>query len=301
MKVNCATNLEELRQEYVAIRKGTNSVNLGARSLDVLKRMLDDPNSVAVRSISELAAEFSISTSSLTRLAQKLGFPGFPGLQAIFRQDINERKHYYSEQVERYLYSADQTSDNGDLPLQRVVQSEWSNVMMTRESFDNEQFQKAVSLLVGSRNISILGLRSSHSLAFYFAYYMRMIREGVSVVDTTGSIMAESLVDCNAGDTLFAIGVSPYTRLTIEACRVAKKRGVNVVVLTDRRSSDLAYEADSLLLISAQKDFFFSSVTSGMLYLKAILSEMALRLGDKAIQRLRDHEAILHEMEIEVG
>lgn len=293
-------NLEQLRREYASILKASGRKKLGRRSLEVLKHMLNSPHSAAVRSISQLAADVGVSTSVITRMAQKLGYGGFPALQAVFRGHVNERTAYYSGQVERFLEQhANRPPDSEEHPLQRTVRTEWPNVIQSLELFDPVQYANAATLLEESENVYVMGLRSSYPVANFLAYYLKTIRRGVRLFDTHGNVLAEDLVDVGEGDLLFAISVHPYTRLTVDACRLAKERGAEVVALTDSQSSPLANEADNVLIISAASDSWFSSITAANLYVTTLLSELVARLGSDAVSRLRENELLLHGLGIE--
>lgn len=292
------SNVEQLRQLYMDITRGVGDVKIGGRSLDVLKKMLDAPGDTAVKSISVLAQEHGISTSSLTRLAQRLGYGGFPGLQDLFRQEMRGRKNYYSDQVNRFLLSTGKAASD-KRPLQHMVQSEWGNVMTTMEDCNPEQYAFVASLVSKAPRVAILGLRGSYTLAFYFGYYLRMIRDNVTIIDNGGNTLAESLADLAEDDLLFAISVKPYTKYTVDACRIARENGLHVVAMTDSVSSPLAYETDNLLVISSKGDFYFSPITSGVLYLEALLTNAVKILGDKAVEKLRNNERLLDRLGVE--
>lgn len=300
MTMSPPQNLEQLRREYASIIKVPGRKKLGRRSLAVLKHMLNSPHSAAVRSISQLAGDVGVSTSVITRMAQKLGFGGFPALQAIFRQHVNERTTYYSGQVERFLEKHENRSPDTDAqPFQRTVRSEWANVIQSLELFDPVQYTNAVELLEKSRNVYIMGLRSSYPMANFLSYYLKMLRSGVRLLDSLGNVVAEDIIDAGEGDLLFAISVHPYTRLTIDTCRLARNRGMEVVALTDSQSSPLANEAENVLIISADSESYLSSITAANLYVTTLLSELVARMGPVAVERLRDNELLLHELGIE--
>lgn len=294
-------NVEELRRLYMDISRGVGDVKIGGRSLQTLKKMLDAPGDTAVKSISMLAEEHGISTSSLTRLAQRLGYGGFPALQDIFRQEMRGRKNYYSDQVNRFLLTTGTTSPDvtGKQPLQHMVQSEWGNVMATMEECDATQYAQVAALVSRAPRVAVLGLRGSYTLAFYFGYYLRMIRDNVTIIDNGGNTLAEALADLDEGDLLFAISVKPYTKYTVDACRIAREQGLHVVAMTDSMASPLAYETDKLLVISSKGDFYFSPITSGVLYLEALLTDAVKILGDRAVDKLRNNERLLDRLGVE--
>lgn len=292
-------SLEELRQEYINISRGESNKRLGIRSIETLKKMLDEPNETAVMSISEIAQENGINTSSVTRLAQRLGFEGFPGLQAVFRQNLKHRSSFYSEQVKKFLQKGHLDDNSQGSLLRRIIQDEWSNVMLMLDSFDDDKFAAVIDLLVNAQKISILGLRSSYPLAYYFGFYLKLIRERVSTVGQAGHTLAEDLAALKTGDVLVAISLRPYTNDTIGAFRIARQHKVDTVAITDSLSSPLANETENFLITSIQGDYFFTPVTATIICIETILSEVVKHLGNQAVKRLSHTEYILDKLDIE--
>lgn len=271
------------------------------RNLAVLKRMLDEPHETATKSISEIAQENGINISSVTRLAQKLGFNGFPGLKNLFRQHVQQRKRFYSQQVRKFLEKGPDAADDESGLLQRVIQDEWSNVMLMADAFEELQLRRAVNLIINAREIHIIGLRSSYALAFYLSFYMKMIHSGVSLIGRAGHTLAEDLARLQSGDLLIAIGVNPYTRDTVEACRICREQNVDVFAITDSASSPLTNETENYLSVSIQGDYFFSPIAAAVICIETLLSELVNQLDDSVLHdRLSHAEKILDRMNVEI-
>ncbi len=294
------SNIEELRQLYIQIINGNHQIRLSSRNQSVLKRMLDAPAETATKSISELAQESNINISSITRLAQKLGFVGYPDLKNLFRQHLNQKKNFYSGQVEKHLQSGQSDSPRESHTLQHVIQDEWSNVMMMADKFDEKMFSKIIQLLSSAARIRVMGLRGSYPLAYYLSFYMNMIRDDVSLLGQAGHSWAEELASLKKGDLLVAIGFSPYTRDTVSACKIVENKNIDLVVVTDSNSSPLAIETDNFLLTSIQGDYFFSPIVAAMIIIEALLSELVKEIGSDSIQKLDRAETILNALNIEI-
>ncbi|CAB5097941.1 hypothetical protein D3OALGA1CA_1229 [Olavius algarvensis associated proteobacterium Delta 3] len=300
MAAQAPTSLEELRHLYIDIREGEHTTRLTDRNLAVLKRMLDEPNETAAKSISEIARENDINISSITRLAQKLGFDGFPGLKELFRSSLRQRKNFYSEQVKKFLQRGPAGHDDKTSLLERVIQDEWSNVMLMADSFDEQRFADIIKLMVKARRVLIVGLRSSYPLAHYLGFYLNMIRDRVTLIGQAGHTLAEDLSVLRPGDVLVAISVTPYTKDTVDACRICKHQAVDIIAITDTLSSPLASDTDHFLITSIEGDYFFSPIAAAVICIETLLSGLVKQLGTKAIQRLNQAETILEQMETEI-
>jgi DNA-binding MurR/RpiR family transcriptional regulator len=167
------------------------------------------------------------------------------------------------------------------------------------ESFEDDKFAAAIELIVKARKIVIIGLRSSYPLAYYLGFYLRLIRDYVSTAGNVGHTLAEDLSLLQKGDLLIAISLKPYTKDTVDACRVARQQKLDIIAITDSVSSPLASEAENILITYIEKDYFFTPIAAAILCIETILSAVVKRLGDKASRRLHHTEHILDKMEIE--
>ena len=300
MESRAPKNLEELRQLYIKIRNGEHTTRLTDRTLAVLKHMLDEPSETAAKSISEIARENDINISSITRLAQKLGFDGFPSLKDLFKTNLKQRKSFYSEQVKKFLQTGYMGHNGKASLLDRVIQDEWSNVMLMADAFDEEQFSAIIKLMAHADRILIVGLRSSYPLAHYLGFYLKMIRDRVTLLGQAGHTLAEDLSVLKPGDLLIAISVNPYTKDTVEACRICRHQAVDIIAITDTMSSPLATETDKFMITSIAGDYFFSPIVAAIICIETLLSQLVKQLGDKAIQRLNHTEYILEKLGVEI-
>jgi len=301
MGITPPENLEELKQLYVEIRNGEHEIRLNKRNLAVLKHMLDTPSETAAKSISELALESEINVSAITRLAQKLGFKGFPGLKGLFRDSLRHRKNFYSEQVKNFLRKGPLEQDKKNAILKRVVQEEWSNVMLMADSFDEQRFNAIIKLMANAERILIVGLRGSYPLAHYLGFYLKMIRDQVYLIGQAGHTLADDLSMLKSKDLLIAISIKPYTKATVDACDMGKLQSTDIIAITDRPSSPLAMKTENFITTPAEGDYFFNPMASAVICIEALLSELVKELGDKAIERLQHTEYILGKLEAEIS
>lgn len=301
MAISTPKNIEELRHLYNQISNGEHPIHLTDRNLDVLKNMLAEPNETAAKSISEIARENDINMSAITRLAQKLGFSGFPSLKKVFRSSLKQRKGFYCEQVKKFLQKGSANHDGKTSFLERVIQDEWSNVMLMADTFDEQKFATIIKLMINAERILIVGLRGSYPLAHYLGFYLKMILDNVSLIGQAGHTLADDLSVLKPGDLLVAISINPYTKATVDACHIGKLQAVDIIAITDSLSSPLAGKTDNFLIASAKGDYFFNPMVAAIICIETLLSELVKQLGDKAIERLNHTEYILEELKTEIS
>ncbi|MGH9260639.1 MAG: MurR/RpiR family transcriptional regulator, partial [Acidimicrobiales bacterium] len=90
----------------------------------VAEVVLRDPEAVAFGTVARVAARAGTSGASVVRLATRLGFPGFSGLQASVQSAIGQQLRPAVERIR-----AEQGSD----VVSRTLQAELDNVQRTLE------------------------------------------------------------------------------------------------------------------------------------------------------------------------
>ena len=168
--------------------------------------------------------------------------------------------------------------------------------MMTADAFDKQRFVAIIERMVKAERILVIGLRGAYPLAYYLSFYLKMVRDRVTLIGQAGHTLAEDLSVLDAGDLLIAISFNPYTKDTVDACRACKRQGVDIVAVTDSLSSPLALETDNFLINSVQGDYFFSPIAAAVICIETLLSELLKHFGAKAIDRLNRAEHVLGEL-----
>src|SRR5690606_21993650 len=107
---------------------------LGKRSRQVLALLIEAPQQAAVSSISALAERLGVNASTLSRLAQRLGYGGFGQLQDVFRREVTEGQSFYSDQASRLLETSNDTK--GLARLNRLARQESANMASLLERID---------------------------------------------------------------------------------------------------------------------------------------------------------------------
>ncbi|WP_328717197.1 MurR/RpiR family transcriptional regulator [Halomonas elongata] len=274
---------------------GEGSVRLGKRSRHVLTALVTAPQQAAVSSISDLAERLGVSPSTLSRLAQRLGFEGFTGLQAVFRRNVTEGKSFYSDQVSRLLDG--DGNDDGQARLSRLGRQECANIGDMVAGIDGEAFAQAAAMLVEARRVRVHGMRQFASLASFMAYGLGMLRPDVAPLDAARHGVADALAQLDEGDVLVVASCFPYTPSVLATAEVAARQGIRLIALTDSTSSPLAKVAHYTFPVPNHSLFFSNSMCAFMLLAEGLLSEAASQLGDAGLAALKRRERLIGELD----
>ncbi len=293
--------IEDLRALALSIGRDEAGFSLGSKAHDVFARLVEAPEQSAVRSISELANQFGINPSTLTRLAKRLGFEGFSDFQAVFRKAIaNDQQYFYSRQAGRLL--ATRSVDNAEVEVfERLARETSANVDSFLGQLDGASLQGATKLLARAHRVRIHGVRQFHALASFLTYCLGMVRSDVALLDAPRLGVAEALSQLERGDVVVVASCAPYTRSVAEVARIAAANGQTVIAITDSRSSPLVPPAEHAFFVPHTSSFYSNSMGAYVVFCEALLNLVARELGDKALNALAGRERLIAEMNIEVG
>jgi DNA-binding MurR/RpiR family transcriptional regulator len=293
--------VEDLRALALSIGRDEAGFSLGSKAHDVFARLVEAPEQSAVRSISELASQFGINPSTLTRLAKRLGFEGFADFQAVFRKAIaNDQQYFYSRQAGRLLATRSDANVEFEV-FERLAHETAINVDGFLGQLEDVSLKGATKLLASARRVRIHGVRQFHSLASFLTYCLGMVRSDVALLDAPRLGVAEALSQLDQGDVVVVASCAPYTRSVAEVARIAAANGQTVIAITDSRASPLVPPAEHAFFIPHASSFYSNSMGAYVVFCEALLNLVARELGDKALNSLAGRERLIADMNIEVG
>ncbi|SIT41178.1 Transcriptional regulator, RpiR family [Paraburkholderia piptadeniae] len=299
-------SVDGLRELAVRIGRDEAGLSLGGKAHTVLARLLERPEEVAVRTITDLATALDVNASTLTRLSTKLGYAGFADFQSVFRDSLAQRhRHFYTHQAERLVTHkkarARTRVDDGASPEVEVV------AKLARESIGNVEtflarlsaadLRGAAALLADAPRVRVHGVRQFSALAGFLCYGLGMIRTDVALLDAQGIGVAQGLAHLQPGDVVVVSSVAPYTRSVAEAAVVAAGAGMTVIAITDTLASPLVPPARHAFLIPHESSFFSNSMGAYLIFCEGLLNLVAAHLGKRGLQALSRRERLITALE----
>ncbi len=217
--------------------------NLPKRLRQAAVYALEHPDEFALGTASGVARSADVQASTLVRFAQTLGFGGFSDLQEVFRSHLRNRWPDYSERLRALHESARDSGDPTNL-LMGFANSAASSVARLREAVDRRDLDRAIDLLARAKTIYCLGQRRSFSVAHYLSYALAQLGLSAILIDNVGGLGPEQLARAGPEDALIAISFSPYSPVTVDLARRARRAKTPTVAVTDSALSPLAGLAD---------------------------------------------------------
>ena len=161
---------------------------------------------------------------------------------------------------------------------------------------NQSEFDRVVDKLMGCRHIYIFGVRSSSFVAGYLNFYMHLLRENVTLVQSSaaGEIF-EQLLRIGPGDVMLAISFPRYSKVTINTVKFARDRGASVVAITDNASSPIYQLSDAALLAPCEMISFVDSMVAPLSLMNALVVTISNRVEKDISTTFSELETIWYE------
>ena len=180
------------------------------------------------RTLEKLAAKAGVSTTTVIRFSPPLGYSGYSEMQEDIKKEI-QTKGSLPDRLER----AAAVSDN-DL-LSDTFTTDINNLNQTFAGLQPDELEAAIRLISGAKNIYVLGMRSSFSLAHYMVSRLGEIKKNVHFVQLTGLIYPEEIVSADVGDVCIAYIFALFRRGHQHPAWM-RSRGVKIVLIVQQQS-----------------------------------------------------------------
>jgi DNA-binding MurR/RpiR family transcriptional regulator len=251
--------------------------------------IVDHPNEVVIASMRTVAEMAQAQPATLVRLAQQLGYEGWPGLKAAFAQDLGLHSSTYGERAK----SLARRRRSPDL-ARELFSMQRSNLDST-ETAVAARLGEAVKLLRKARAVYIAGFRASHPVAFSLFYGYRLFRNAVHLVDGHGAGLESQLRPMEHHDVAVVTSFAPYSREAIAVAAHARAVGASLIAMTDSSASPLALQAEVVLQFAVASPSFFPSVAAGVALSEALLEQLVAEGGEAVVTQIDRVERQLFE------
>ena len=251
----------------------------------VLDFLLKRPEEAVFLTASRLARQLNLSDTSIVRLAQSLGYDGYPDLRRRLRELVQARM----TTVGRLDKTAKKVVTVEDA-FRNVLAMDVRNLQRTLEDTDQAEFSAVVDALNDARRIYVIGLRSTNCLAAFLTSALRFMRRDViQLLPGTGE-MWEELRGLGSKDVVVGFSFPRYTKVTVEVIEFAIKNGARVVAVTDSELSPIAASAHWTLPVPYEIDSYMESFTAALSLVNAIVTALAFKSRENTVKNLREME-----------
>ena len=264
--------------------------SLSPRLQAAARFIADHPNEVVIASMRTLAERAKLQPATLVRLAQQLGYSGWPDLKLAFADELGLHSESYGQRA-RALAARGQKTDL----LSEMFIAQRQNLDLTEAQCAGAVHQ-AVKLLKNAKSVHVAGFRASFSIAHAMFYGYRLFRDTVHLIDSPGGGLEMQLRLIGSRDVVVAISFAPYSQETLSVIETAQRAGARIVSLTDSSTSPLALAADVAIIFSGHSPSFFPSATPAIAVTESLLELLVADGGDAVVQKIAQAEQQLFDL-----
>ncbi|MGW0810164.1 MurR/RpiR family transcriptional regulator [Nonomuraea sp. NPDC002799] len=202
----------------------------------------------------------------MTRIAQTLGFAGWPALQ----QELRAR---YLSSLSAGQVAAEHSGTGS--PSSRSLRRDLDSLALLTRRTDETVLRTIAEAVAAARRTVIVADGSYAAVGLALAHNARLAGYPVAAVTAGDAELANAMIAIGPGDVLIAISFWRLYESTVLAANEARARGVRVFALTDAASPALANAAEQVVMVPAESEAFFPSLTAGMAVAQALVTQLA--------------------------
>lgn len=251
--------------------------------------VLDGPQAVIHRSISDLADAADTSVSTVFRFCQRLGYSGFQDLKINLARDVEPP-------IEA---SGRPSADDPWSALEYGASLAAATIAQTSKTVDPLAFRDAVDTVARAGEVLIVGFGTSAAVALDISYRLGLlgIQSQYRADPHQAHVLGRSLT---ATDACLAVSHTGATRETMYVAEAAKESACPVIGLTSYNRSPLADIADLPLVTGVRGLQINLAMGDGQPELPTVSRLMHLILGDAIVAAVaaRDEAASRAQYEV---
>ncbi|MCS2608468.1 MurR/RpiR family transcriptional regulator [Halomonas dongshanensis] len=280
---------DPLREQLIAQFDG-----LSGQLQQAARYLLEHPNEVALVSMRELARHAGVQPATMTRLAKALGFEGYNALRARYAEALRHERDGFADKARR---AGSSKIADGDERAANLLRKTSAQLLSLCDPEPLMQLNAMAKRLAKARKVYVVGLRSSHVVAWHFHYVMSLLGERSIHLDGPAGTGGDALMRATKNDVLLVVSIQPYTADSLVLAKRAADQGVTIVSITDSAVSPLAGISRHAVLCPTESDSFFHTLVPALALseaLCALLADTDRAATLDALQRADEHHAALN-------
>lgn len=222
-------------------RVNASSAKLTEADRKIIATVFDDRAETAFLSGPQLAERANVHEAAATRLAQKLGFRGYPEMRAQLQRELLEG-HDAAGRMRRSVATVTHGGYLADL-----IAKEIAALQVLSSAVPQSDIDLAADMLFGARRVFIFG--QGHALSVASFLQRRLDRFGMTTIALTGRgrDIAERLVDLNSGDVIVALAFRKQPESYRALLDQAVESGAKTILVSDLAGPTMEPKADLML------------------------------------------------------
>ena len=240
---------------------------------------------VAFMSTRELADAAKVSPATVVRFPMLLGYADFDELRASIQDRLNSELNG----VERFK-TIPATSRSALNRLRQIIEGDCESLRSLAHTFSEPQLRRFCDATLKADRVTVVGFRYVGALAEYFAYTLGKIKPRVESWTRADSSLYDRVQLMDERDLIIVLAFPRYPSDLLKLARFAHKLKITILAITDSPLSPVLPLSDATLLAKASMLDFVGSLAAPAALINCFVSELGIRLGKQALDRLETLE-----------
>ena len=276
--------LQKIDEKYPRLSKGQKKL------ADYIRQEYDKAAFLTAAKMGEVVG---VSESTVVRFAMTLGYKGYPEFQKALAELVRTKLN----SIQRMEVTYGRISQ-GEI-LTSVLQADIEKIKLTMGSMDQEAFEMAVDTILKAKRIYVIGIRSCAPLASFLSYYLQLICEDVTLVNTNSSSeIFEQLIRIGQDDVVIGISFPRYSMRTLKALEFANNRNAKVITLTDSVHSPMNLYSSCNLIARSDMASIVDSLVAPLSVINALVVALCMKKQKEVVATLETLEKIWDEYQV---
>lgn len=251
---------------------------------------------VAFMSTRELAGAARVSPATVVRFPMLLGYADFDELRASIQDRLNSELNG----VERFK-TIPTTSRSALVRLRQIIEGDCESLRALAQSFSEAQLRNFCDAVLKAERVTVVGFRYVGALAEYFSYTLGKIKPGVEAWTRADSSLYDRVQLMNGRDLMIVLAFPRYPADLLKLLRFAHKLKIPILAITDSPLSPVIPLSSATLLAKASLLDLVGSLAAPAALINCVVSELGIRLGKEALDRLETIETAANSAGIYEG
>jgi len=200
---------------------------LTAADQRVVRELLANPTEAAFLSATGLAERGNVHPATVVRLAQKLGFSGYPGLKAELQSEVIDTSHP-AERLRHRLEHVKQGSILVD-----IIDSELTALHQLAERDIEAEINAAAQALMGARQVFLFAQGNATTLVELMDRRLRRSEFQTSILRQQGRDLAEHALTLAQDDVVLIFAFHSIPKGLTPLLQHTARSGATAILITD--------------------------------------------------------------------
>ena len=238
--------------------------------------LLDHYREAAFMTAAQVGRAAGVDTTTVVRLAQRLGYEGYPELIAEVQEEVKRDL--------RGVYEPAPEEQTAMAVFQRTLIEDRHNLDYSLLHTNAADVEAAADILEAAPKIFVVGEIFAAWLAGFFAG--RLVTLGFKAWALPGDAAGRAVLSAwlQPGDAYVGIGVTALTPGVTVALRLARAEGARTIGIVSSMANPAAGAADVLLVTPARTTGLLPSLTAPIAVLNALIQVLTFRMGDRSAE-----------------